>query len=304
MSSVHVALGLWPIAGITTVGVTARDADQTIITAIESGITTFDTAFSYGYEGESDLILGRHIHANREGFTVIGKAGQRWNSRRERITDGSKAGLVADTELSLGRLGIEYFDLLMLHCPDPEVPIETSAEAIGGLLQRGLCRQAGVCNVNVEQLQRFQSIVRCDAIQCPLNLMQRDSLDDLVPNCRTRGVHVYAFWTLMKGLLAGRIKRDHQFAAGDSRPNYPIFQGAERERAHRIVDGMNALAHQAQQTTAQLAIGWVLAQPGISMALVGGHTPEQIKETALAQPLTPDLSKAIDRLVLSPSPHE
>ena len=304
MSSVHVALGLWPIAGITTVGVTTWDADQTIIAAIESGITTFDTAFSYGYEGESDRILGRHIQENRKGFRIIGKTGQRWNSRRERITDGSKARLVADTELSLERLGIEYFDLLMLHSPDPVVPIETSAEAIADLQQRGLCTETGVCNVSVEQLQRFQNVVRCDAIQCPLNLMQRASLVDLIPHCRTTRVRAYAFWTLMKGLFAGKIQRDHQFEEGDSRPQYPIFQGSARERAHRIVDGMNALAQEFQQTTAQLAIGWVLAQPGISMALVGGHAPEQIRETALAQPLTPHQSKAIDKLVASLEPNE
>jgi aryl-alcohol dehydrogenase-like predicted oxidoreductase len=297
MSSAHVALGLWPIAGITTIGVTASDAEKTIMTAIDSGITTFDTAFSYGYEGQSDRLLGLHLKKDRERFSVIGKTGQRWNSRRERIVDGSKARLVADTELSLERLGIERFDLLMLHSPDPIIPIETSAEAIADLQQRGLCSEAGVCNINVDQLQRFQSIVRCEAIQCPLNLLQRASLEHLIPYCETAQIRTYAFWTLMKGLLAGRIQRDHQFQPGDSRPSYPIFQGSARERAHRIVDGMNALAEEFQQTTAQLAIGWVLSQPGISMALVGGHTPEQIRETALARPLAPDQTKAIDRLV-------
>ena len=73
MSNVHIALGLWPIAGITTLGVTAKDANLTLAAAIESGITTFDTAFSYGFEGESDRLLGRNIKGQREQYTIIGK---------------------------------------------------------------------------------------------------------------------------------------------------------------------------------------------------------------------------------------
>ena len=297
MPQAHIALGLWPIAGITTIGVSEADAAQTVIAAIESGISTFDTAFSYGYEGESDRILGSHIKGRRERFTVIGKVGQRWNSRQERIIDGSSKSLVADAEQSLRRMELDYFDLLMLHSPDPNITLEKSAEVIADLQQRGLCRQAGVCNVNTEQLRRFQTVLRCDAIQCPLNLLQRESLTALVPHCKQSDVRVHAFWTLMKGLLAGKIKRNHQFANGDSRPSYPIFQGEARERAHQIVDGMNRLGQEANLTPAQMAIGWVLSQPGISMALVGGHTPAQIRETAMARPLPPPLCAAIDQLV-------
>ena len=297
MPNPHIALGLWPIAGITTVGVSASDADQTVIAAIESGITTFDTAFSYGYAGESDLILGRHLRGQRDDFTVIGKVGQRWNKHRERIIDGSRKSLIADAEQSLRRMNLEFFDLLMLHSPDPHIPLEKSAEVIAELQQRGLCRQVGVCNVNCEQLRRFQTVISCDAIQCPLNLMQRESLAELIPRCQQNKVSVHAFWTLMKGLLAGKITRDHQFAEGDSRPGYPIFQGVARERAHQIVDGITRLGEEANLTPAQMAIGWVLSQPGISMALVGGHTPNQIRETAQTLPLPTALRTAIDKLV-------
>lgn len=298
MPNIQIALGLWPIAGITTVGVSAQDAEQTVTAAIDSGITTFDTAFSYGYEGESDRILGNQIKREREQYTVIGKVGQRWNSQRERIIDGSRQSLIADAETSLGRMQVEYFDLLMLHSPDPNVALDESAETLASLQKRGLCQRVGICNVNTEQLIKFQSVLRCDAIQCPLNLMQRESLRHLVPHCQQSGVNIYTFWTLMKGLLAGRISRDHQFAEGDSRPGYPIFQGTARERAHQIVDGMSRLGEEANLTTAQLAIGWVLSQPGVSMALVGGHTPSQIRETALARPLSPALCNAIDQLAI------
>jgi len=297
MTVTQIALGLWPIAGITTVGVSQDDADQTIIAAIESGISTFDTAFSYGYEGESDRILGKHLRGRRERFTIIGKVGQRWTSGRERIIDGSRKALISDAEQSLRRIGVDEFDLLMLHCPDPNVPLQDSAAAMHELQHRGLCQRVGICNINLEQLCVFQKIVHCDAIQCPLNLLQRESLSELIPHCISTNVEVHAYWTLMKGLLAGKITRDHEFAEGDSRPGYPIFQGTARERAHRVVDGMSELGQEAGLSVAQIAIGWVLSQPGISMALVGGHTPDQIRETCSATNLSPWLLQAVEDLV-------
>ena len=265
--------------------------------AIECGITGFDTAFSYGYEGESDRLLGRFVQADRTKFHVTGKTGQRWTGDRRRVVDASPQTLAADAETSLRRMGIERFDLLMLHSPDPQVPIQQSAEALERLRQRGLCATIGVCNVNPRQRSDFASVAGCDAIQCPLNLLQQESLDQLIPDCHRAGCEVYVFWALMKGLLAGKISRDHSFAAGDSRPGYPIFQGAARARAHEVLDQLQTLAQQSQLTIAQLTIGWVLSQPGVSGALVGARRPEQVQETATARALAPDLVARIDQLL-------
>jgi aryl-alcohol dehydrogenase-like predicted oxidoreductase len=133
-----IVLGLWPIAGITTIGVTQQDATSTIAKAIDCGITTFDTAFSYGFDGESDRLLGQFVKNDQDRFRVIGKVGQRWDAHRARIVDASPATLARDAEVSLQRIGIEQFDLLMLHSPDPNVPLEQSAEAMVDLQRRGL----------------------------------------------------------------------------------------------------------------------------------------------------------------------
>ncbi len=291
-----IVLGLWPIAGITTVGVSEQDARATIASAIEAGITSFDTAFSYGYDGQSDRLLGTMLSGDRDRYRVIGKVGQRWDGDRNRVIDGSPQTLTSDAETSLRRLAIEQFDLLMLHSPDPNVPIERSAIAIAEMQRRGLCREVGVCNVDVSQLREFAEAVACDAIQCPLNLLQQQSLDNLIPRCAAEQCDVYVFWGLMKGLLAGRISRDHTFAAGDSRPNYQVFQGAARQHAHDLIDRLQSLAGQTGLTVAQLSIGWVLAQPGVTAALVGARRPDQIQETASARPLPQELVERINSL--------
>ena len=297
-----IVLGLWPIAGITTVGVTEQDAKATIAKAIDCGITTFDTAFSYGFEGESDRLLGQFLQTERDRFRVIGKVGQRWDGNRVRVVDASPATLTQDAEASLRRIGIDQFDLLMLHAPDPNVPLEQSAAAMCELQRRELCQEIGVCNVSPKQFQQFAQFVQadgshCDAIQCPLNLLQRDSLQDLIPECAHDHCGVYVFWTLMKGLLAGRISRDHVFAEGDSRPGYAIFQGSARQRAHDVLDAMIPLAQSCGMTLAQLAIGWAITQGGVRGALVGARRPDQVAEIAAARRLPIDLIAAIDQIV-------
>ncbi len=299
MADSHIVLGLWPIAGITTIGVTKQDASATIGSAIDAGITCFDTAYSYGYAGESDRLLGAALGGDRDRFQVIGKVGQRWDDHNRRVIDGSPEALTRDAETSLRRIGIERFDLLMLHSPDPQVPIKTSAEAIAMLQRRGLCRQIGVCNVDAAKLHEFSEAVRCDAIQCPLNLLQRQSLHALIPQAAAIQCDVYVYWSLMKGLLAGHISRAHRFAPGDSRPGYEIFQGQARAQTHDILDSLQPIAKQAGITIAQLAIGWALAQNGVTAALVGARHPQQIQETAQAKPLHSEITRQIDAIVQS-----
>lgn len=296
-----IILGLWPLAGITTIGVQPNDADETINAAIDCGIKSFDTAYSYGYQGESDVALGRALLGRRDDFEVIGKVGQRWNPRRERIVDGSPKQLTRDAEESLRRMKTDYFDTLFLHSPDPSIDLESSADAMQRLMDRELCRGIGICNMSQQQLRTFQASASGSAIQCPLNLLQTESQKSLIPPAVQSGCRVYVFWTLMKGLLAGHITRDHQFAAGDSRPKYEIFQGNAREHAHKVVDGLSSLGNRTERTVAQLAVGWTLSQPGISGALVGSRRPQQIRELAESKPLSAEDLKEIERITISVS---
>jgi len=283
-----IILGLWPIAGITSTGVTREQSLATIQTAIDAGIEMFDTAFSYGYDGESDRILGevlRRDNNRNRPLAVIGKVGQRWTSDHRRVVNASPEQLIADAETSLARIGIERFDLLMLHSVDPDVDVEYSATAMERLRRRGLARRVGICNSTRHELIRFSDVALCSAIQCPLNLLQQESLDTVIKTASSFGAEAHAYWGLMKGLLAGKIDRDHVFGDGDSRPKYEIFQGEARRRAHDVVDRLASIANKHDTTVAKLAIGWVLSQPGVTAVLVGAKRPDQIVETAQSRKL-------------------
>ncbi len=285
----NLILGLWPVAGVTTVGVTRDEARRTVAAAIDAGITRFDTAFSYGYDGESDRLIGTFLKSDRDRFELIGKVGQRWTPDRRRRIDGSARTLTEDAETSLSRIGVERFDLLMLHSPDPQVPLVESADAIRRLRDAGLAERVGICNATESQRAEFAGVVDCAAIQCPLNLLQPDSLSDRIGPASAAGAECHVYWTLMKGLLAGKITRDHVFAPGDSRPGYTVFQGDARRHAHDVVDQLAKLCHESGKTIAQLSIGWTISQPGVSAALVGARRPGQVAEIAAATPLDADL---------------
>jgi aryl-alcohol dehydrogenase-like predicted oxidoreductase len=292
MSSV--IFGVWPLAGITSGAVEPEMARETIRAAIESGLDTFDTAYSYGFDGEAERYLGEVLAEFRgkpdsPPMRVIGKVGQRWTAGRKRYTDASPSQLTTDAEESLRRLGLEKFDCLLLHAIDPKVDLKRSAEAIDALRRRGLADRIGISNANREEIEQFASYVNCSAIQCPLNLLQRHSLESIIPAASQMDAAVYVYWTLMKGLLAGQISRDHQFDVGDSRPGYEIFQGEKRRRAHDVVDRLWRIAQQNNTTVAKLSIGWAVSQPGVTAALVGAKTPQQIRETASAKPLSQEL---------------
>lgn len=295
-----IILGLWPIAGITSGGVTRADSLATIQEAIDCGIDTFDTAYSYGFDGESDRMLGEVLRrdANRGSrLAVIGKVGQRWTADHQRVLDASPHQLTADAEASLKRIGVERFDWLMLHAVDPNVDVRRSAAAIDLLRKRGLAMKVGICCANPHDLLRFADVCPCSAIQCPLNLFQQESLAPLIQTAADLGAESHVYWTLMKGLLAGRISRDHIFDIGDSRPKYDIFRGESRRRAHDVVDKLAALASQSNTSVSRLSIGWALSQPGVTAALVGAKRPDQIRETALAVKLNADLLSAVNHAV-------
>jgi aryl-alcohol dehydrogenase-like predicted oxidoreductase len=301
MSHSKIVLGLWPIAGITTVGVTPQEARATLQAAIDGGVTTFDTAYSYGYDGESDRLLGEFVAdqgaGRRDHFTVLAKVGQRWDARRRRVIDGSPKQLIADAHETLRRMKLDCVDVLFLHSPDPDTPLQESAAAMQDLQTAGVCKRIGICNVSAEQLDTFAGSVPTDALQCPLNMIQRDSQTELIDPSRAAGRRVYVFWVLMKGLLAGKIGREHVFRSGDSRPGYAIFQGQLRRSIHDTIDQLRLLGAECGQTVAQLAVGWAISQPGVTGALVGARRPDQIQETLAAGELSAETLARIDNIV-------
>jgi aryl-alcohol dehydrogenase-like predicted oxidoreductase len=276
-----VALGCWPIAGVTTLDTNETDSVATIQACFDLGINHLDSAHVYGPSGESERLIGRALAGRRDEMVIATKCGIHYEGT-EMVTDGRPQRLRAECEESLRRLNTDRVELLYLHAPDANVPIEESAGALQRLMEAGKTRAVGASNCTLEQLQAFHAACRLTAVQLPYNLLQRDIEQRTIPWCRTQGIAVTAYWPLMKGLLAGRLPHDHQFHERDSRRTYPMFQGDQWRKNQDFVERLRDAAALSGHTVAQLVINWTIHQPGITAALCGAKRRWQIEETAAA----------------------
>ncbi|MEZ6124996.1 MAG: aldo/keto reductase [Planctomycetaceae bacterium] len=280
-----VALGCWPITGMTTLGATRSESLKTIRAAIDCGINFLDTAYAYGINGESEQMIGEVVRSCRSQVVIASKGGLHRVGRAQDY-DGRRETIHRECEESLQRLGTDHIDLYYLHAPDPRTPISETAAAILELVQSGKVLTAGASNLTVEQLEEFHGICPLTAVQPHYNMLQREIEVDIVPWCVRNHVSLCVYWPLMKGLLAGKLRRDHQFEAGDGRAKYPMFQGAEWQKNQDFLDDLKTIATACQATVAQLVIAWTIRQPGITSALCGAKRDWQIQETAAAMNLT------------------
>jgi aryl-alcohol dehydrogenase-like predicted oxidoreductase len=274
-----VALGCWPIAGVTTLDTNEADSIATIQACCDLGINHLDTAHVYGPDGESERLIGQSLAGRRDEMVIATKGGIHYEGGTM-VTDGRPERLRSECEESLRRIGTDRVELLYLHSPDEKVPVQESAGALRELMEAGKTRAVGTSNCTLEQLQVFQSECPLTAVQLPYNMLQRDIEQRTIPWCREQGIAVVAYWPLMKGLLAGRLPRDHAFHERDSRRNYPMYQGDEWQKNQDFVERLRKAAALSGHTVAQLAINWTIHQPGITTALCGAKRSWQIEETA------------------------
>ena len=295
-----VAMGCWPIAGMTSLGVNDADSLVTLHAAIDSGINFFDNAYGYGANGESELLLGQALRertsAERQDIVVASKAGMHWEADGHRKFDASPTRIVSQCEESLQRLGVDRIDVYYLHARDPQTRLEDSAGAFARLLEQGKIGCVGVSNLSVSEMETFASACPISVVQPPFNMLQQQIQGDLIPWCRECDIAVVSYWPLMKGLLAGGIRRGHAFEKDDKRLAYDVFQGAAFERAQTLLDFLDGVAAKYGVSVAEVVVNWTFNQPSITACLCGAKRDWQIIQSAAAMKLQLDREemKSID----------
>ena len=271
--------------GFENVGqVQQREADALLGRAIEAGINLIDTADTYS-AGASERITGqalRNLGVRRDEVVIATKVfgnmgagpNQKGNSRAH-ILDGAQA--------SLERLGLGHIDLYQLHGFDPATPIEESLMALNDLVRQGLVRYLGVSNWAAWQISRALGVSALHglspfaSVQAYYTLAGRDVERELLPMARAEGLGLLAWSPLAGGLLSGKFSRDRQGEAGSRRAALP-FPPVEMERAYSVIEVLQELAGQQGRTVAQLALAWVLQQPGVASVLLGTKTLAQLED--------------------------
>jgi aryl-alcohol dehydrogenase-like predicted oxidoreductase len=274
-----VAFGGWPIAGMASPGVDPTTSAATVAACLDLGINHIDTAFSYGRNGESEHQIGKALGRHRNEMVLATKGGLDWTPEGRQHHDASPATLRRQCETSLRRLKTDHVELYYLHAPDPAIPIAESAGELRKLLDSGKTLSIGVSNLTVAQMEAFLAVCPIAACQSPYNMLQRQIENDTLPWCRSHDIAVIVYWPLMKGLLAGKLRAEQTFE-NDSRRKYPMFQGDEYLKNLAFVERLRAIAEISGHTVAQLAVNWVIHQPGITAAACGAKRVEQLRDNA------------------------
>lgn len=317
-----VVFGAWAIGGWYWGPTDDDEAIRAIRASIDAGANAIDTAPVYGF-GHSETVVGRAIAGLRERAIVMTKLGLRWDDERGEISfetvdqEGQKRvvrrnarpwSVKDEVHRSLARMKIERIDLLQVHWPDPQTPVNETLGAMLDLRDAGKIREIGVSNFTVEML-RISRIAMGEtplaSLQPKYSLLARDIEKDVLPYCREAGIGVVAYSPLEQGLLSGRVGPERTFAAEEGRSKRPTFQAANRARVNEVLERVaRPIAERHGATIAQVAVAWVIAQPGVTSAIVGARTAEQARENARAGEVRLDagevraLREAFERLKL------
>jgi aryl-alcohol dehydrogenase-like predicted oxidoreductase len=277
----RVGLGTWAIGGWMWGGADERESIRTIHAAIEQGIRLIDTAPAYGF-GRSEEIVGKAVaeYGHRENIVIATKVGLEWREGRV-FRNASRQRILQEVDDSLRRLGTTYIDIYQVHWPDPLVPIEETAKTMLQLHREGKIRAIGVSNYSPEQIDEFRKVAPLHTDQPPYNLFEREIDRDVLPYARQNNLSTLVYGSLCRGLLSGKMKLDTQFTGDDLRKIDPKFQPPLYAQYLRAVERLDEFAREKYgKRVIDLAVRWVLDQPGVSAALWGARHPHQLSTIA------------------------
>jgi aryl-alcohol dehydrogenase-like predicted oxidoreductase len=255
---------------------------------VEAGGNFFDTSNIYN-RGESERMLGAWLRSrgNRSQTVIATKV---FFPSGEGPNDAglSRKHIFDQIEASLRRLQTDYVDLYQMHCFDVSTPLDETLRALDDLVSAGKVRYIGASNYTPSQLTRaimlseMRNWVRFDCLQAEYSLLVRSTEWELLPLCKSEGIGLTCWSPLAGGWLSGKYRRDEppppesRVGRADRWDDLP--EQRESERTWRIVDALREIARDGGRTPAQVALNWLLHQPGVTAPIIGARTPAQLAE--------------------------
>ena len=293
LKSSAIGFGAWEMSVRQYGHIDIEHAARAVRSAIDHGITLFDTSETYG-PFTSERLLGRALGARRKDVTLVTKVGFTFRDDPDQPgfmktdkRDSSAGNIIRHAEGCLKRLNTDYIDLLLLHFHDGATP---QAEVIGAmerLKAAGKIRHYGVSNYTAEMLRECQKHGQLTANQVGYNIFDRRVEAEVVPTCRAQGIGFMAYGSLAYGLLSGAFTPETRFVDWDWRSGgdafgLPLFRRDHFLRELRVVERLKRFAAEHGRTVAQLALAWLLGKAGVTVALVGMRDEAEVRENAAA----------------------
>jgi aryl-alcohol dehydrogenase-like predicted oxidoreductase len=248
-----------------------------IHSAVERGVTFFDTAEIYGPFTNEELV-GEALAPYRDKVVIATKFGFDIKNGKEAGLDSRPEHIKQAVEGSLKRLKTETIDLLYQHRVDPNVPIEEVAGAVKELIQEGKVRHWGLSEAGVETIRRAHKVQPLTAVQSEYSMWWRRPEEELLPALEELGIGFVPFSPLGKGFLTGRFDRHAKFDSSDFRSIVPRFTPENLDANQVLVDLIKKVATEKKATPAQIAIAWLLAQKPWIVPIPGTTKLERLIE--------------------------
>jgi aryl-alcohol dehydrogenase-like predicted oxidoreductase len=261
-----------------------REMISLLQSAVELGVTLFDTAEVYGPFVNEELVgealaslRDQIVIATKFGFALDPAGGPAWLG-----VDSRPAHIREVAEGSLKRLNVDAIDLFYQHRVDPDVPIEDVAGAVGDLIREGKVRHFGLSEAAATTIRRAHAVQPVAAVQSEYSLWTRGPEEEVLPTLEELGIGFVPFSPLGRGFLSGKISEDTIFDSDDIRSSLPRFTPEARKANQALVDLLRAIGERKGATAAQIALAWLIAQKPWIVPIPGTTKRERLEENIAA----------------------
>ena len=282
-----IGLGTWAIGGgdWSNAWGPQDDADSiaAIHRAVDLGVNWIDTAAVYGL-GHSEEMVGRAIKSLSRKPYVFTKCSLPWHADRSVYNSLKRSSIAEEVEGSLMRLQVDTIDLYQIHWPKPDDEVEEGWETLARLQEEGKVRWIGVSNFSVDQMKRAMKIAPITSLQPPYSMLRRAIEAEILPFTQANGIGVINYSPMLSGMLTGKMtaERAASLAPDDWRRNNKEFNEPRLSQNLRLVELLREIGSGHGVTPGVVAVAWVLHNPAITGAIVGGRSQKQVEETAAA----------------------
>lgn len=256
---------------------------QAIYRGLDLGITCIDCAPIYGF-GHAEEVVGKALGSRRKDVMLLTKCGIRWAEGGKRVWGGSHDSILREIDESLARLRTDYVDLYLVHYPPSRLgtPLEETINALEEVRQSGKARYIGVSNYGLDDLRASLDLGPITANQVVYNLFDRRN-EEGIAFAQANGVGVMTHGSLSSGLLTGTFTKDTVFGGNDWRRGgnvrgLPLMKGENYAKNLEVVEKLKEVARSLGKTQPQLAVNWVLSNPGVTVALTGCRNVKEIED--------------------------
>lgn len=256
-------------------------SQETLLRALDLGITHFDTSDMYG-NGHNEELIGRTLSSRRDEFVLATKFAIRTADDGSRFVDSSGVWAREACDASLRRLGVDTIDLYYMHRRNPQTPIEETVSQMSKLVAAGKVRHVGLSEVSPATLRAAHSIHPIAAVQMEYSLFTRFVEDEMLATCRELGVALVAYSPVGRGWLTGTVTSAESFTEGDFRRTLPRFTGENFEVNAALVAAVQQVAREIGCTPAQAALAWLLAQGDDVLPIPGTKRVSYLEENTAA----------------------